>query len=792
LRIRHLVSLAVIAIGATTFLWYAALAPARGNSIQPGYQELIATAAVSGSGSWVRYIITVNNVGSLDFEGDALLVDRLDPGLISGRVSSLPTLYSSPIWGAPIGQARFTAAAPDAAYQVHIRVPSHQRRVVPIVAPEGYTAAEILNYKGQPIEIAPVENAGGIAVAFLGDEETAATIQAIRFDDLGVKVTDYTGPDLLPTSALGLAGFAEVIIGHFRTDLMSQAQLVALRDYVGFGGSLILAGGGFWRTSLLPLPPDLLPMRPNSSVEGSIQPISAVAGRSDDALLPVQTGDIRTGARVAVAAAGGPPLIVESSYGSGRIVQLAFDPGAEQLRPARIGNLAWTEAIARGLDKAPGMLPGSRLIPGPVPAETSLFPPYLDGPPVSALLVGIGFLVYLMVVGPGIYLALRRRGRPELMLVAVPLIAFVTAGSIYAAGSMLRGGTRVNEIHILKVAPGGAVADLTYTRVYFHQRGDHRMDLQEGSLMAPMTLDVSLHTQAGCDVCVLQFAGETHTATEHAVLGRRPQVHERGVAYGTARVVASVSSSHQPMGVEAHLTSTAKQVGGTITNRGSSTIRSAALYVFDEDGYQRVALADEIPPGATVNVHGEPAPGLGRELPVSGANARAGTGDPVAAAVAHAALLQDPRPVLIGFVDLPPPRIRVDGAIPSRTGVALLEQQVRLEQTDRPTWSTTSKRLVALSGDVRGGFLSTYDLQMPPVGAAPVVLGTEAPGYSTMEIYDWSTASWGPSPWQADPNIGARHQTQLSPDQVHDGLVRLRVRETHPSWGATVTLSVAA
>src|SRR5215472_15490634 len=66
----------VLAVIAAT-LWYVLGAPARDSSLAPEAGVRVAVSATAvGTGTWVRYLVTVKNLADGDFVGDAMLVDQ--------------------------------------------------------------------------------------------------------------------------------------------------------------------------------------------------------------------------------------------------------------------------------------------------------------------------------------------------------------------------------------------------------------------------------------------------------------------------------------------------------------------------------------------------------------------------------------------------------------------------------------------------------------------------------------------------------------------------------------------
>lgn len=71
----------------------------------------------------------------------------------------------------------------------------------------------------------------------------------------------------------------------------------------------------------------------------------------------------------------------------------------------------------------------------------------------------IGFLVaYVGVVGPGLYILLKRRRRQELAWVAIPLVAILFSAGAYVAGRGTRSATQLVHATILRTGESGNVA----------------------------------------------------------------------------------------------------------------------------------------------------------------------------------------------------------------------------------------------------------------------------------------------------------------------------------------------
>lgn len=92
----------------------------------------------------------------------------------------------------------------------------------------------------------------------------------------------------------------------------------------------------------------------------------------------------------------------------------------------------------------------------------------------------VGFLVvYVALVGPVAFFVLRRRGRPELAWVAVPLAAVVFSAGSWAVGHNLRNATELVHASVVSAGAGGPVAT-TYVGVFSRSGGTERIGFPAG------------------------------------------------------------------------------------------------------------------------------------------------------------------------------------------------------------------------------------------------------------------------------------------------------------------------
>ncbi len=779
-----LLGVVAILVAIASAVWYGVSAPSRGTAVAPGpAAEVALTATQTGSGSWVRYLLTVHNASDSAFSGQVVLIDHDVPADSGASALQLPST-SKPANLPSAG----SEVAPESAYEVHLTVAARKDRTITVVAPDSFNYAQVRDDAGNPLADAEVDRVPVVPVAVLSDLEAAATaIGGVHFDRYSTHVAQYQQARGFPATPLLLGSYAAVVVDQFDTAALSRAQLQALRDYVGLGGALVLAGGVNWRRTLAPLPGELLPLRPSATTTASLAPLSALAGvKLPDAAVPAAAGALAAGAHVVLAGAEGSPLVVEAAYGAGRIIELAFDPSADGV-PAGLANAAWSQAIGRAFAELPGGSPTVSALPGPESNFSLYFGPPADAPLPSPWLVGPLLLSYLVIVGPINYLFLRRRlKRPALLWLTAPLVAVSFTGGFYVIGQTLQGSLQDHSVQVLRLAPDGVAAQIQYDRILFLRRGDHVVQAAAGSIVAPMTLNTYRTSGSTCERCTVQLAGLA-AGSEHVIPGASPLVDEQGVVYGSVRVVATTTAGRPPVGLATHLAVKGGRVQGTVANLGARPVRGVELFSFDGQLFHSAYLAGSIPPGGVAEVDAASmqlaagpapgAPGQGRE------------GSALARILATAAMERDRMPLIVAFTDPLASSLQVDGEQPPTSTITALEQPVTLEAADGLLADFSRTLLASTSGNQRDGFLDAYDLVLPLNTTPGVQLSWDKRWAQQVEIYDWTAGAWHPAgfdPEDANPiaTVG------LAGGDTAGGLVRVRVREPRLSWGSTLAVEM--
>ncbi|TMD55729.1 MAG: hypothetical protein E6I85_02420, partial [Chloroflexi bacterium] len=660
-------------------------------------------AAVAGS--WIPYRVDVKNTGTHEFSGTLVLNARRPAGSPNSAPSSVyGTTYETPFSIAGGVEKRVTIYGEFADATAG--------------GPAGYEA-DLVDRSG-----AVVSSSGSASVSqrfgigLLADSlQAQGEIKDVQLPSARpLSVVNLTPPDF-PGSAIQLSGLSAVVIDNFDTSTLSQAQVQALQQYVGLGGSLVLGGGAGWRRTLTQLPPELVPLRPQASATVGLEPLLDLLGKHSPLVAQSVVGTLAPGARVVLADAAGNPLLAEVAYGAGRVVELAFDPADEPVAShAEEVRSSWAAALDRvvsaGSSGNAKFAPAVMVAPG---AVSSAFPnqvgfnhynlesqiaALLSDTAASALpplgILGGLLILYVLVAGPLNYAVLRSLRRRELMWMTIPLVAILATGGAYSAGVLVHGQEYfVNELQVLRVAPSGGVEATTYDALFSPRRGDLTVQLPESSLASTF---------------IPNYSGGGTTGDDRVLAGRNPSLKLAGVAVWQPRDFKYVEAAHVNVTVIAHLKLSKGQIVGSVTNNGRIPIRRLTLLT--PDG-RSATLAASLAPGATVTVGGilqtAPLQALNRVViacggpastsvvPCGQTNGPQTPGDKQASLMLTAAgLLGSSGEVtsLTGIVD-PIPSLRVGGTEPSRTALSAFATPIELEGIDTLSAGWASARVVA-------------------------------------------------------------------------------------------------
>jgi hypothetical protein len=404
---------------------------------------------------------------------------------------------------------------------------------------------------------------GGPPGALAGLRPVGTSVTVVSFE-----------PGLFPSSDAELAMFSVLALSGGE---LTPEQAAMLRRWVVAGGTLLLDGG----PSALGLPEALQELAPGTLDASANAAAPALLSEVNTTRL---TAPITLSARPltvapdaeAVLAAGATPLAASRRLGVGRVVLTAFDAASLPVDAGR--GTVWG-----------ALLPLSTLTQWEPSFSSELVNGGSDLPKVSTL--ALLLLMYVLTVGPLNYLLLRRLDRREWAWATIPASVLVFMAITYIAGSGLRGGAiTTSQVAVVDTAPGQPDGRLTGSVAFTAgRRGTWNTTFKAPAVVGPYNGNFFFGNSSNDDSVVQQNSdGSTLLPDWVANLGE-------------TRLVTAMGSAAVPYSVEARDLTVARGggwTGGTITNRGQTTISRAYLVV----GEHFIRLPS-LEPGASYTVN---------------------------------------------------------------------------------------------------------------------------------------------------------------------------------------------
>ncbi len=249
----------------------------------------------------------------------------------------------------------------------------------------------------------------------------------------------------MPEQASGLEALSYLIINSFDTSILTQNQLAAIQNWVEQGGVLILGTGSDYKQTLSGFSSDFISGTIGKAVKGSFYAVGTADEKSGDVLkftekqglLEISLKEGRTLNKVVSA----DQFVWNRDYGKGHVVVTAFNLGMEPL-------VSWSgrELMASSLlEKSAQGYSDTRISAlnyGGYNTDTWSLSNALDrlhqiGYPNINLMQGI-FLVFVILIGPGLYLILKLVDKREWMWLLVPMLAISCTAVIFIVSKDMR------------------------------------------------------------------------------------------------------------------------------------------------------------------------------------------------------------------------------------------------------------------------------------------------------------------------------------------------------------------
>ena len=340
---------------------------------------------------------------------------------------------------------------------------------------------------------------------------------------------------------------------------LTEAQLEALKLWIGAGGRLTILGGTTGFATVDGFGADVLPFDPSRTVDAAVADIASLVGQPPAGATPVPAlaGTLMRG--TVLARVGDDVIAAEAGIGRGVVTLLGFSPATTWIADGNTADQLWRRLLPQDSGPAlnPLTLPDDSQI---VFALQNL--PAIDLPPIEQLFALL--LAYIALIGPINYLVLRRLDRREWAWVTIPALVGIFAVGSYGLGATLKGSdVIVNEIAIVRAAQGSDRGiGQVYVGIYSPSRRTFEVRIPGGALISNPT---SQAQQGQAETPLDVLFGESTSRLRNFEVG-----------FGVLRGFRAEAPAAAPL-IEADLRLSAGTLLGTVVNRSETTLENVAI-----------------------------------------------------------------------------------------------------------------------------------------------------------------------------------------------------------------------
>ncbi len=294
------------------------------------------------------------------------------------------------------------------------------------------------------------------------------------YADVPVEIV-HLDENQLPDNHEAFSTFDYIVIADYDTSLLSDKQKEALLKWLEAGNVLVLGTGPNASKVYKGLDDSLKPfgILGEAKIPATLQLEEFTGMKAPEEDIIVSTGNINNGKIIMGSEAYS--LAVRYGKGEGTILFLAFDPTLSPISNwSNVGEM-WKKLLSsKHLENynvsafTPTYKRNFNSIVNQVP-ETQT-------PPVNALMLLI--LVYIIMVGPLLYIFLKKKDKRDLSWVVMPVLAFLCVGIIYMVGFKTRYTTAVlNKFSIINLDIDKSEATIdTYMGAFNNRRSNMIME----------------------------------------------------------------------------------------------------------------------------------------------------------------------------------------------------------------------------------------------------------------------------------------------------------------------------
>ncbi|WP_333870541.1 hypothetical protein [Desulforamulus putei] len=473
-------------------------------------------------------------------------------------------------------------------YQKTVKVPARSLVTTTLMVPSELVnngARAVLLVDGTPVAASSVQGTavnGGFIALSLGEKPLKGGVSAWLDQTFGGQTAiKFLPPAYLPGDPLELSVADIIIVDDVSVARLSKEQIRLLKDWVSLGGMLLISGGagtspGGPLTELSPV------------TAAGRQVVSADLGglRVVKGTMAVTTGPLTDGE--VLARVNGVIVVAARDYGKGRVVYSGIPLENLTSESAAIWPLVFGQIY--GPNSLDGKMREKRQYNNDMLGHAATYLPQLKTPPVPR--VAVAWVIYVLVVGPGLYLLLRRYDRRDWMWWMIPVGAVITAGVVYFMSPAQRIHAPISQTLAVVEIMDSERAEVNATAAFISPYGGTlNVEGSPGAVLWPSNNYYSPRQKSP----IIQYDAEAG-----------PRISFPDVEYWSMRQARATAIKHDVGQISGSLVLENGYIKGEIANHTKMDLRDCRILL----GGRSIAL-NRIPAGGSVEVNQSLAKGPG-------------------------------------------------------------------------------------------------------------------------------------------------------------------------------------
>lgn len=315
-------------------------------------------------------------------------------------------------------------------YQKVVQVPAGKLTQTMLMVPSEMInngASVILLAGDKPVAVSPVQGTavnGGFIALSLGEKPLKGGIAAWLDQSFGGQTAiKYLPAKSLPEDPLELVLADIIIVDDIAVSELTESQLATLQDWISLGGMLIISGGAGASPGgpLAGLSPVLAEVQ--QIVSADLGGLQVTKGTMNVTTGPLQAGEVNIKVNDVI-------VVASREYGKGQVIYSGIPlenltSGSAAVWPLVFGN----KNGQVGFDAKMQIAQEKRNMNNDNLGQAATYLPQIETPPIPQ--VAVAWVVYILVLGPGLYLLLKRYDKRDWMWWLIPACALLTTGVVY-------------------------------------------------------------------------------------------------------------------------------------------------------------------------------------------------------------------------------------------------------------------------------------------------------------------------------------------------------------------------